>query len=306
MTAEETVVTLDRQASLLTLGGVVLEIELDWVRREDYETVVARFELPVEMWRIAHSTGAFHLDGVVEPPAFDTGRPVELYVRLRSAVATSLPVDDTEFATIIGAFEEPLTRTEAWYATEVLQEVPLPENLADDAWTSSGIRTRWADADDGLQAEPNGGPSPAIWDIITDYLEEKSWPYEVVDDDLVRLDAIIDEHKRWRVLIHVEPGQPICTIYSVYPERVPERTRHEAASLLISRNYELESGAFGMNGEDGTVRARNQLAPTAEVFGDALTHNITAMADAFGELSELTAKADGDRSVSDTRPTESD
>lgn len=203
---------------------------------------------------------------------FEEGKLVELRAILKPAVmAAALGSDpDAEqmIAMLLGEGEAStmLRQSESWLVTEVKQQVDLPEELAGGS-LKRGYRTTRA-AQRSVQTA-SASSRASLEEIVRQALAGRGLTYERLTDELIRL-SYAGENGAWIVLIRTDEEQGLCMIYSVFPEKIPEEMRPEAAVYLMEENYDLAVGGFELDGSDGEVRYRTSLAVSSEGMSAAL------------------------------------
>lgn len=238
------------------------------------DTVYARLLADWPTWQRVRHEGVFHLDGVVEPPGFEANRDVALRLRLRAALVEKAPDD---LLAALADPDSPLSHTESWFATEVMQSVQAPTGYAE-----LGVRTNWA--------EPLGPSDPGdVMSVVTSSLMGLGWEFERHDGDLIRCKASVDSDRSWVVLIPVEAESERGAVFSVHPRLVPVSARAGLALLLLEANHQLGVGAFEIDADDGEVRYRIPFTrPSAADFQEILDRNLTTMSAYYDAIASAT------------------
>ncbi len=103
--------------------------------------VTARLELAFPIYQRCLAEGLFHLDDETKPVGFQPDLTVEIGLRLRTVPAR--PFEDAEAVLQSLAIPDSPTRnTEAWFATTIMQNAPLPDGM--EGYADFGVRTQWA------------------------------------------------------------------------------------------------------------------------------------------------------------------
>jgi hypothetical protein len=290
------VVRLQQQRQFTTLHGRPLTATVGEIRRDGSGAVHATLLLDYETWRTAVEQGSFHLDDVAERPSLDTGEDVELRVRLRSAVTPTLPDDLADVTERRSDPTDPLWHTASWFVTGILQTVSLPEELglpadlglpeefgaalSGGAAASVGVDTSW-------KSFFAGDDTPdSVRTYVTDYFDADDWTYDRLEAGLIQIDVTLGEDSGFSVYVYTDDETRECLLYAVHSHSVPEDARATVATLLATRNYELEYGSFGLNAASGEVRFRHHVRPDEESFAEAFDATVSTMSSVFGEISE--------------------
>ena len=133
-------ITVGATVSYRTLSDLPLDVLLREIIKSELTTATVSISYPD--WLRCLNEGIFHLDGVNNNPAFEEQREVNLQLRLRPAIAASLPAEGEALVRALLDLSGPCMHTEAWLATEVTQSLPVPGE--DNLTTDIGIQTQWA------------------------------------------------------------------------------------------------------------------------------------------------------------------
>lgn len=284
-------VRLRQRQQFDTLTGGPLRVTVGEVQRADSGAVEGRFQLSYDAWQTALDRGCFHLDAVSERPGVDPGDDVELRVRLRDAATTHCPTDLEVLEDRLGDPTDPLWHTAAWYATGVLHTVDVPEEFGDAigaaASASVGVETTWQSF-----FAPDEDRPDSVTAYVREYFDEDGWDYEVLERGAFAIDVSLPSGGSFSVYVYTDDDARSCSVYAVHPDTVPQSARDEIDRLLATRNYELETGAFGVNAASGEVRFRNCVSPDDEPFARAFDDAVAAMSSVFAEVREAVAAAD--------------
>lgn len=132
---------LDHVVSFETLATGPVGVRISAI--DIVESVTVTGEVDATTWETIRRGGCFHLDGQESPAGFEADQPVQLTLRLRAPVADRYRDPDEMLRELLSEPDSPLRHSEAWLATEVMQEVAVPG--VPDASAQVGIRTVWAD-----------------------------------------------------------------------------------------------------------------------------------------------------------------
>ncbi len=262
--------------ALQTITGPPVEIAIESVTRATRDGigyragVHARVHISWPSWQRVMELGAFHLDGVDQPAGFEPDQDVTLTLQLRAPFMSAAPDQGDALSAALADPHSPLSHTESWRCTEVLQSVDAPEGHAE-----LGVRTPWASPIGPENLVATGD----IVTLVTGYLTGLGHDYEIHDSDLIRFTARADPERAWLVLITLDRTTSAGTIFSVHPHHVPVAARPGIALLLLEANHQLGAGSFEIDENDGEVRYRLAFArPTLATLKDRLDLNLTAMA----------------------------
>jgi hypothetical protein len=253
------------------------------------------FEVSSEAARLAVEHEWFHLFQAVRRAGADVSpfvgdEPVEIRAALRPDLASQLASSGGDAEQLLNGLLPgeaqgalPLKHSECWLALELKQAVELPEELKDSGALKSGFRTDWlailGETDEGV-ADAVGTGATLLSDYVEGFLKLRELSYEKIDERILRL-RFNSAAGSWVTLLRLEEDDDLCAIYSVYPDAVPVLKRQELAGFLISENYDLLSGSFEMDEEDGELRFRTTIfSPRqldADAFGTILAEHIQAM-----------------------------
>ena len=271
------------------LTGQLREVRFDQTSR-GLETLFMKVEVDYDTYRQIDEQGWFNLlpevrnDLTLEK--LEMGIPVELEASLRPVLAKflldkGLTADDVArlLAQPAAAYNF-LQQSESWLAYTVMQQIPLPEEAADEeTFLKIGYKTLW-------QTPPDTPPA-SMADIVQQFFIEQRWPYEDMGEQLYRV-QVEGGAAEWVCLVKLDEERHFCLVYSVLSETVPPKKRAEMALFLAEINYDLGVGSFEMDPQDGEVRFRTSLDVEGDRLSRALferlvTMNITMM-DQYIEL----------------------
>jgi len=223
-----------------------------------------------------------HMSG--EAPAFEADQPFEVRAALRPNLAILYANDGGDAEDVFRSLFEPekidrdrgfvpLRLTECWMAMEIKQQIALPESLQGSGTLKAGYRTSWSEQSQDEAAS-------TLQERIESFLQLKGLKYEKVDEHILRL-RFMTRDGNWTGLIHLAEEDGHCTIYSVLPDPVPARHRLSAAVALMNANYDLTSGNYEMDEEDGELRFRTTVflgsTHDAAEFGAVLAEHLEQM-----------------------------
>lgn len=271
------------------LTGQLREVRFGQTSR-GLETFFMKVEVDYDTYRQIDEQGWFNLlpevrnDLTLEK--LEMGVPVELEASLRPALAKFLLEEGVTADKVARLLAQPaaeykfLQESESWLAYTVMQQIPLPEEAADEeAFLKIGYKTLWQA---GLDTPP-----ASMADIVQQFFIEQRWPYEDMGEQLYRVQVEGGEAE-WVCLVKLDEDRHFCLVYSILSETVPSKKRGEMALFLAETNYDLGVGSFEMDPQDGEVRFRTSLDVEGDRLSRALferlvTMNITMM-DQYIEL----------------------
>ncbi|MSQ26612.1 MAG: YbjN domain-containing protein [Dehalococcoidia bacterium] len=220
--------------------------------------------------------------------AFNPARLIEVEARLAADAQhlltghDSTPEEVQSWLQGLAASKRPhvLLKSESWIALQVVQEVPLPPELAGGA-VKQGYSTIWANPaphDAGLARDENGAGE--MFDVIVTFAKDSGWPYEVVEAGSAVRVPLKGDNGEWLAVIMAEEGLNQCMVFSYLTGEVPAARRPPMAEFLTRANYGLRIGNFEMDCEDGEVRYRTSLDTAGEklsppMLKQLVTHNAT-------------------------------
>lgn len=134
-------ITMDRTTELRSLiaGPIAMRVSLLDVG----ERVEMHGKVDVDTANRIFTTGTFHVDEADDPPGWDSGRAIDIVLRLRGPIAATYDDVDDFAIELFKDEDSPLRHTEAWLLLEAMQETEVPG--MPDATASFGVRTDWAD-----------------------------------------------------------------------------------------------------------------------------------------------------------------
>lgn len=287
MSFEETTISFGDAFPFRGLAGDPVEVTVDRLVLAGPAAVTAEFSLPWPTWERTVDAGLFHLDDADPPPTFEPGSPVELVARLRSALARDLPAEPDGVVERVVDPDDPLRSTEAWVATELFQELVVPDEREGDDDTVVSVGNKVART--GGVRDPDPGAATVL-ETVTGVLDAEAFDYEVVHGEppFVRFDVAVGEDREWSVVVYVDEAARLCTLYSVHPASIPAESRPEAALSAAETNYGLDRGSFAFDPDEGVVDFRTRVLPGAEPFDDALYAHLETMAAAYDEITSIT------------------
>ncbi|MGO4547996.1 YbjN domain-containing protein [Paenibacillus sp. 2TAB23] len=242
-------------------------------------------------------------NGGLTVSSFDLDLPVELHILLRKGIAELVLQEATSGEDIIRALlssstdeaNVKLNISENWLATDIKQEMNLPEDLADEGKLKHGFRTQWAEASDSSSSVAAAAiVQGAMHETVDQLLDGWNWSFLREDSDLLSV-KFSGDSGQWTVLIATDEDKSLCLIYSVYPVMVPEARRSDAMDWMTEVNYNLPIGCFEMDLADGELRFRSGIDVerdrlSTELLSNLLTTNMAVMDMYFTELAQLTAQ----------------
>ena len=261
METQRTTITLEHAVTLVV--SQELNLVLTDVVLTDVEGPILEGGVSPAVWSLMIREGLLGLDTMVSvgpgPEVVDADKAVRLRICPSDELEERYTLSELAHALIEGAAE--VCVSDAWLLLEASQQVELPEGVEGEAFV--GFKTAWP--------EPSE-PSPLASAVFL-WLEEVDMSPELLEPDLARVDLNVDGVD-WSLLVRVDNEAELVGFYSVFPERIPEDARHDVALFLLGQNYDLATGSFEMDPEDGEVRFRTtwlrsgSALPTSEALFD--------------------------------------
>ncbi|SNR65481.1 type III secretion system chaperone family protein [Halorubrum vacuolatum] len=293
---------VDRRVSLRTPRSDRLQSRTVWLW--DTRPLQARWQLSYHEFERAREDGLFgihalELDDIPVPDG-------DVLVDVRYVGDEELPRNNKAIRTHFTDPDGVLRATESWEATGVRQAPRPPDGrrgtsrdtsgdnepqrvqmreLSIESVRSPALSPQEREAADTKAYSAIGDITEELIEPVVDHLETENRPFEVVDDGAaISLTATIDGHE-WEVRIEIAEDADGCVITSIHPEPLSGTRREEVADQLQEYNETVNRGGFEIDSEGGTVRFRTPVHPITESVGDALSENVTAMAEWYHLLS---------------------
>ena len=164
---------------------------------------------------------------------------------------------------------------------EVVQNVEVPSDIeSDETLLQLGFRTKWASP---LLLEESILSS--VCESVEAFLRDEDWQYDRLEENVFRFFMQIDDQRRWMVLAIANEDEGTCTFMSVPMSKVPQQKRAEAALWMVKQNYEMATGCFEMDTDDGEVRLRTNTPALIHLeIESGLHENLSIMATNFDNL----------------------
>lgn len=309
MSQSATPIHVGRNVSLYSPDGVPANCITVWLWNTT--PLSARLLLTTHQWDHIRTAGLFdigNLDLAAEFSFVDS-----LLVDLEAA-DSSLPTDARTLKKEFADPNNPLRLTEFWTATGVRDhDSAATSTAADEAATAAdaprvsnvGIsmqQSRLSSTPEASTPTDDSATEPSDWENLTDPLAHvaadlttENRPFEAsVDGTSLSLTATVD-HATWPVSIEDTTGgsgpdadtEGPCLICSVVPDRLGERRQAALRPALDAYTETLNRGGFVVEAanEGGfDVEFRTPFDPRSEPTSDALTENVTALAEWFDRL----------------------
>lgn len=251
------------------------------------EYVEIKVELSFLDWKRAIKNRLFHLTEKNIGTIFEADRSVILTLRLRSELREAWALDDAATIAALALSDSPLCHTEAWLATEIMQDVELPSEFEGVNFLQTGERTEWADE---VETRLEAG---TVFQGLEAFLNDEKWPFTKVDENIFRFPAGVGEGRSWVVQARAEDDSGTCTLFSIFPDLITASERTRAAVWMTKQNYELAEGCFDMDFNDGEVRYRSTFAAsTRKQITDGVHDNLSMMAEYFDALKSMVSSVD--------------
>lgn len=260
--------------------------------RLDADRVSLRLRLAPSGWSRVVDHELFSAHPSVMPPGngdFDLDQPVTLVLDLHPALTADVLALDTpaeHIAQGLATPGDPLLHTEHWRLRTASQVVDLPQATAvEGAELESGFSTVFG-------REHRTGYAPLPLDVaVTAAL--RAHGLEPIPFDETALRARVDDAVGgWTLVVMMDPGEGLCTVYSAFPRPITPDVRPHAADALTRINAQLAIGALELDEGDGQLRVRTGVdlggpAPGVRVLERTIGHNLALMREAWATFAEL-------------------
>jgi hypothetical protein len=296
-------IDFDHNIIFVTLSGEEISVRAKQIK-VSFEHGTPRCEIRFEMdWQtyqqmfIGEWFGLFPAArGQGSENMFTANLPIEMKAVLRQSLTTALIERQDEAEDVLAYLLQkdtlvadiPVKSSESWLATEVKQQVELPDELIENGTLKKGYHTLWS----GQLAREIAlnSPTATMNETIEHYFNTAELQYERIDNQFLRL-SIRGEQGTWVTLVRTDEEIHLCIVYSVYPQAVPAHKRTALAAFLIQENYDLPTGNFEMDLSDGELRFRSGINVgqgqfTTELFRQLITANISVMEHYYNLIGE--------------------
>ncbi len=148
-------------------------------------------------------------------------------------------------------------------------------------------------------AEPSADGT--LVDRVAAVLRAKEWAVEPDEDPGALHLSPSDGEAPWPVLVLVGPDDEQVTVYSLWPEDLPDNRIGEVMALITEANLDRTIGSFELDQEDGDLRFRTSLDlaradvdddQLAALVGNLVHHNLTAMDEWWDLIQEVVGGTD--------------
>lgn len=243
---------------------------------------VIRVRVRRETWTNIDELELFNLTADARKPGSLTGSgDVELELRLVDELVREViervagfePADGVAELAELGD-DHPALVTESWFATNVTEQVPLPDDLADSGELRQGFSTNWADAaelttdasasvpvEEVVQApiDPATEPWPPLLGQIRNYLDESDIPFERHAGANMVSANIGGENGSWSLWLHTREDTRQVVAYSIRPIDIDVDDRPQVAEFATRMNSKMFAAAFELDLDTGGFRCRTSL-----------------------------------------------
>jgi hypothetical protein len=302
-TNSESQLDLDQTINFVTLRGEEISVRAKQIK-VSLEHGTPRYQIRFEMdWMTYQQVlkgdwfGLFPAArGQGSENMFTANLPIEMKAVLRQSLTAALIERQDEAEEVLAYLLQknslvadiPVKSSESWLATEVKQQVELPDELIENGTLKKGYHTLWSGQLAGEIA--SNSPTATMNETIERYFNTAELQYERIDNQLLRL-SIRGEQGTWVTIVRTDEEIHHCIVYSVYPQAVAEHKRTALAAFLIQENYDLTTGNFEMDLSDGELRFRSginvgQGQLTTELFRQLITANISVMEHYYNLIGE--------------------
>lgn len=268
----------------------------------------ARLLVPTDEWRRLHADGVFGVD------ALSLSLPLQSVDALLVALEAVDPSPPSDASTLKKQFADPdstLRSTETWAATGVrhhesatnpgvdgdspAEETPRVNDVGISMYQSRPDTSpeRSSTADYAASAVETGDLTAALSRVAADLTAENR-PFKASEDGTsLSLTATVD-HATWPVVIDDttvvddDPASEVadpCLIRSLFPDRLGAARRTTLQPELVDYTTTLNRGGFVVDAS-GRIEFETPFDPHKESTTDALTENVTALAEWFDRLAD--------------------
>jgi len=229
----------------------------------------------------------FHYDDYVmlHDIHFNEQQPISMTLVLSQAITDHFIVSKAELNQVLFSLMDVEEKTfaalnngEYWFLTDATQEIELPPALIEQGGSSlkQGFKTVWYNE---LLQQPlherklqlDDYSSLTLMEQVIQYLEHNQYKWELYSEDIIQI-TLQDNEQAWAELIRVDEQARTVLFYAVFPQKLPDESIHKLSYILLNENYNMTSGAFELDLEDGELRYRSSLFAPESVQQAAITH----------------------------------
>lgn len=257
----------------LSTAGAPLPTETVWVRVGNPPTM--RVLLPWRGWERVVEDELFGIAPEQTPGELIPDTDVMLEAECRDGV--EFPDGVESLRRRLARPDTPLRSTESWSATDVYQagaeeqsEDPAERVFDEEEPTVQDVDVSVQQLDRETPSDTEVEPPLTA---VTQALDREGWQYRTVDVDELLLEATAAETD-WDVRI-TALNESLCRITSVYPHEVDD----ELLRTALAYSGTCRRGGFVYDESDSRLAFRTPFVPATESTVDALTENVTAVAE---------------------------
>lgn len=295
-----------RDVSLYTPTGESVECLTIWLWNTT--PLSARLLVPTDEWRRLHADGVFGID------ALSLSLPLRSVDSLLVALEAVDPSPPSDASTLKKQFADPesaLRSTETWAATGIRHHESATDAEVDGDSPAEetprvndiGISMHQSRHDSSPEQSSAAGHAASAVDTdeltaalsrVAAGLTAENRPFEASEDGTsLSLTATVD-HATWTVVIEDltvgddDPASEVdepCLIRSLFPDRLGAARRTSLHPELDAYTATLNRGGFVVDAA-GHVEFETPFDPHTESTTDALTENVTALAEWFDRLAD--------------------
>jgi len=242
-------------------------------------TPLAMGQLLDEQW--------FHYDDYVmlHDINFNEQQPITVTLVLSQAIAESFITAEVELDQVLFSLLDlehkgfaAINNGEFWFLTDAAQEIELPTALVEQGGSSlkQGFKTVWYNE---LLQQPlherklklDDYSSLTLMEQVIQYLELHQYTWELYNEEIIQI-TLPNSQQTWAELIRVDEQARTVLFYAVFPQKIPDESIQKLSYILLNENYNMISGAFELDLEDGELRYRSSLFAPEGVQQAAITH----------------------------------
>lgn len=118
----------------------------------------------------------------------------------------------------------------------------------------------------------------SVYETICKTLESREWNITRHDEDMVITCGARGEDLPMDLIIVVNAGAQVVSVYSPMPFKIPEDKRVDAAIAVCAANYGLVNGTFDFDLSDGEIRFRIVSSFRESILGEELFNYMVILA----------------------------
>lgn len=112
-----------------------------------------------------------------------------------------------------------------------------------------------------------------ILDATIDFFQKDDWKFTRIAEKTILTMSVSAENGNFSCLAEAREEQKQLVFYAIYPTKVPNHKRVEAAEFITRANYGLVIGNFELDMRDGEVRYKTSI----DIEDEPLTSSLVKM-----------------------------